>query len=142
LKSQAARILGSTDFLGNPLGLVNDVTEGVSGLINDGNVGALVQNVTFGLSNSAAKFAGTLSNGLGRVTMDERHEELRQRLLRQTGSSSDPLTAGLKGFGFGMLGGITSVFTQTYEGSDFILKMPLHSFQFDLIALQEYPAKA
>ena len=35
LKSQAARILGSTDFLGNPLGFVNDVTEGVSGFITE-----------------------------------------------------------------------------------------------------------
>ena len=55
LKSQAAKILGSVDFLGNPLGLFNDVTEGISGLINDGNVGGLLKNVTHGVSNSAAK---------------------------------------------------------------------------------------
>ena len=35
LKSQAAKILGSVDFLGNPLGLFNDVTEGISGLLNE-----------------------------------------------------------------------------------------------------------
>uniref|UniRef100_A0A0P6FFD1 Vacuolar protein sorting-associated protein 13D n=1 Tax=Daphnia magna TaxID=35525 RepID=A0A0P6FFD1_9CRUS len=116
LKSQAARILGSTDFLGNPLGFVNDVSEGVSGFLYEGNVGGLVQNVTFGLSNSAAKVTGSLSDGLGRVTMDERHEEVRQRLLKHTGQSSDHLVAGLKGFGFGILGGMTSIFTQTYEG--------------------------
>ncbi|KAJ9601170.1 hypothetical protein L9F63_000690, partial [Diploptera punctata] len=55
LKWQAAIILGSVDFLGSPLGFVNDVTEGVSGLLFEGNVQALVQNVTHGLSNSAAK---------------------------------------------------------------------------------------
>lgn len=55
LKSQAAKILGSVDFLGNPLGLFNDVTEGISGLINDGNVGGLLKNVTHGVSDSAAK---------------------------------------------------------------------------------------
>lgn len=55
MKSQAAKILGSVDFLGNPLGLFNDVTEGISGLINDGNVGGLLKNVTHGVSNSAAK---------------------------------------------------------------------------------------
>ena len=38
LLSQAVLILGSTDFLGNPLGFLNDVSEGVSGLI-DGNLG-------------------------------------------------------------------------------------------------------
>lgn len=58
---QAAIILGSTDFLGNPLGFVSDLSEGVSGLM-EGNVKGLVQNVTHGLSNSAAKFSGTLSH--------------------------------------------------------------------------------
>jgi hypothetical protein len=58
LKWQAASILGSVDFLGSPLGFVNDVTEGVSGLLFEGNVQALVQNVTHGLSNSAAKVTG------------------------------------------------------------------------------------
>ena len=107
----------STDFLGNPLGFVNDVTEGVSGLITEGNVSALVQNVTYGLSNSAVKVTGSLSEGLGRVTMDERHEEIRQRILRiHQGHSGDYLVAGLKGFGFGLLGGVTSVFSQTFEG--------------------------
>lgn len=60
LKWQAAIILGSVDFLGNPLGFVNDLSEGMSGLIYEGNVGALVKNVTHGISNSAAKVTGTL----------------------------------------------------------------------------------
>ncbi len=55
LKSQAAKILGSVDFLGNPLGLFSDVTEGISGLLNEGNVGGLIKNVAHGVSNSAAK---------------------------------------------------------------------------------------
>ena len=55
LKSQAAKILGSVDFLGNPLGLFNDVTEGLSGLLKDGNIGGLVKNVAHGVSDSTAK---------------------------------------------------------------------------------------
>lgn len=55
LISQAAQILGSVDFLGNPMGLVNDVSEGVSELIKYGNVGGLIRSVTHGVSNSAAK---------------------------------------------------------------------------------------
>lgn len=58
LKWQAGIILGSVDFLGNPIGFVNDLSEGVSGLIYDGNVKALVKNVAHGLSNSAAKVTG------------------------------------------------------------------------------------
>ena len=55
LKSQAAKILGSVDFLGNPLGLFNDVTEGLSGLLTEGNFGGLLKNVTHGTFNTAAK---------------------------------------------------------------------------------------
>lgn len=55
LISQAAQILGSVDFLGNPMGLLNDVSEGVSELIKYGNVGGLIRSVTHGVSNSAAK---------------------------------------------------------------------------------------
>ncbi|XP_025991490.2 vacuolar protein sorting-associated protein 13D isoform X1 [Solenopsis invicta] len=117
LKWQAAVILGSVDFLGNPLGFVSDVTEGVSGLIYEGSVKSLVKNVTHGISNSAAKVTESLSDGLGRVIMDERHEETRQRIRANTTGSSDHLVAGLKGFGFGLLGGVTSIFKQTYDGA-------------------------
>lgn len=54
LKSQAAKILGSVDFLGNPLGLLGDVAEGMSGLL-ELNIGGLLSNVTHGFSNTAAK---------------------------------------------------------------------------------------
>ena len=117
LKWQAAVILGSVDFLGNPLGFVNDVSEGVSSFILEGNVKTLVKNVTHGLSNSAAKVTETLSDGLGRVIMDERHEETRQRIRANTSGSSDHLLAGLKGLGFGILGGVTSIVKQTYDGA-------------------------
>lgn len=61
LISQAAQILGSVDFLGNPMGLLNDVSEGVSELIKYGNVGGLIRSVTHGVSNSAAKVSALRS---------------------------------------------------------------------------------
>lgn len=79
---QAGVILGSIDFIGNPLGLMNDVSEGISGLLSEGNVGALVKNVTHGLSNSAAKVTESLSDGLGKIAMDDYHEEMRQKIRR------------------------------------------------------------
>lgn len=113
---QAAVILGNVDFLGGPLGLVSDVSEGVSGLINERSVGALVMNVTHGLSNSAAKVTDALGDGLGRVLiMDEAHEETRQRIRKVTGSSH--LVAGIKGFGFGLIDGATGLFRHVYEGA-------------------------
>ncbi|XP_071050524.1 intermembrane lipid transfer protein Vps13D isoform X2 [Onthophagus taurus] len=118
LKWQAAVILGSVDFLGNPLGLVSDVSEGVNGFIREGNVGALVTNIAHGLSNSAAKVTESLSDGLGFVAMDEEHEEMRQRIRQvDSGRSRDHIYAGIKGLGFGVLGGATGIFKQVYEGA-------------------------
>lgn len=60
----------------------------------------------------------TLSDGLGLITMDEQHEERRRRIRTvKSGTSSGHLVAGLKGLGFGLIGGFTSVFKQTYEGA-------------------------
>src|SRR5690606_12304505 len=114
LKNQAAKILGSVDFLGNLIGFVNDMTEGINELI-DGNIGGMLMNISHGISDSTAKFTSVLSDSLGAVTMDQRHQEIRKR-LRQ-GGSSEPLKAGFYGLGFGILGGITSIITQTYEGA-------------------------
>lgn len=117
LVSQAVLILGSTDFLGNPLGFINDLTEGVSGLVSDGNVTGLIRNVAHGAANSAAKVTGTLSSGLSRVTLEERYDERRLMIRRNKGErGKEHLMAGLKGLGFGMLGGLTSVVTETYDG--------------------------
>lgn len=96
---------------------MNDVSEGVSGLIYEGSVKTLVKNVTHGISNSAAKVTESLSDGLGRVILDERHEEARQRIRANTTGSGDHIVAGLKGLGFGLLGGMTSIFKQTYDGA-------------------------
>lgn len=122
LKWQAASILGSVDFLGNPLGFANDLSEGVSSLLKEGNVKSLVKNVTHGISNSTAKLTETLSDGLGRVVFDDQHSETRQRILEVStalggNSTGDHLVAGLKGFGFGLLGGVTSIVKHTYNGA-------------------------
>uniref|UniRef100_A0A7G3B8M2 Putative vacuolar-sorting-associated 13 protein c-terminal n=2 Tax=Lutzomyia longipalpis TaxID=7200 RepID=A0A7G3B8M2_LUTLO len=119
LKWQAGSILGSVDFLGNPLGFANDVSEGVSGLIFEGSVKSLVKNVTHGISNSTAKLTETLSDGLGRVVLDDEDTETRQRILSTatTTNSTDHLVAGLKGLGFGLLGGVTSIVKHTYSGA-------------------------
>ncbi|XP_066547335.1 intermembrane lipid transfer protein VPS13D isoform X1 [Amia ocellicauda] len=115
LVGQAAQILGSVDFLGNPMGLLNDVTEGVSELIKYGNVGGLIRNVTHGVSNSAAKFAGTLSDGLGK-TMDNRHQSEREYIRYHGATSGEHLVAGIHGLAHGIIGGLTSVITSTVEG--------------------------
>jgi len=117
LVTQAAVILGSTDFLGNPLGFLNDVSEGVTMMIYEGSVGGLVKNVAHGLSNSAAKVTGTLGEGLGKTILDEKHEKRRRKIKEDhAGTSGEHLYAGFRGLGHGIVGGMTSVITQSYEG--------------------------
>ena len=56
IKSQAFLILGSMDFLGNPLGLVSDVASGVSGMLTlQPDVLGLVRDVTHGVSDTTSK---------------------------------------------------------------------------------------
>jgi len=99
--------MGSTDFLGNPVGLIRDLSEGFSGFVTDGNVGTLIKNVTHGAANSAAKVrnlkttdftltsfqvTGTLSAGLSKATLDQRYDEKRLMIRRKGAlkSSSSP----------------------------------------------------
>ena len=102
--------IGSTDFLGNPIGFLNDISEGVSGLVSEGNIGGLIKNVAHGAANSTAKVAGSLSYGISKATVHERYDERRLMLRKRRGEKSkEHLMAGLKGLGFGMLGGLTSI---------------------------------
>lgn len=64
LQGHALRILGTVDFLGNPIGLAADVADGLQDLVLEGSVGTLVSNVGYGLSNSISKvlFSFSLEN--------------------------------------------------------------------------------
>ena len=55
VRGQTANVLGSLDILGNPMGLIHDVSTGVEGLVKRGNLGGLLSNVAHGLSDTAAK---------------------------------------------------------------------------------------
>ncbi|XP_053397930.1 intermembrane lipid transfer protein VPS13D-like [Mercenaria mercenaria] len=116
LTGQAIKILGSVDFLGNPLGLVNDVAEGLSGLIEEGNVGGLAKGIFHGFSNSTAKVTGALSEGLSTVHMDSKHNTKRQQIRSRGTSSGSQFMSGLKGLGHGLYGGVKSI-VKPFEGA-------------------------
>jgi len=78
----------------------------------------LIRNCKLELVKYTIHFPETLSDGLGRVILDEPYEEARQRIKKaHSGSSRDHLWAGFKGLGFGVLGGVTSIIRQTYDGA-------------------------
>ena len=56
------KILGSVDFLGNPVGLISDVASGVSGVIAlQPDVVGLVRDVSHGLSDTTSKVSSAMS---------------------------------------------------------------------------------
>ncbi|CAF3567800.1 unnamed protein product [Adineta steineri] len=117
LKRQAFKILGSVDFLGNPLGLFNDVTDGVTSFLDHGNVAGLVKNVAHGVADSTSKFTGTLSYGLGKLALDEEHDDMREAIANNyRGSSIGHFIGGTVGLAAGFIGGLTSIITQPYKG--------------------------
>ncbi|KAA3672835.1 uncharacterized protein DEA37_0002492, partial [Paragonimus westermani] len=69
LRAHAVHIFGSVDFLGNPIGLINDLTSGISGLV-ELDVGSLIRHVAHGVGDSTAKgFVYGVGRGLlGTVT--------------------------------------------------------------------------
>ena len=78
--------------------------------MSDGNIGGLIKNVAHGTANSTAKLTGSLSYGISKATVHERYDERRLMLRRRRGEKSkEHLMAGLKGLGFGVLGGLTSI---------------------------------
>ena len=117
LKSHAMRILGSVDFLGNPLGLYADFLDSFSSVLSNGDFTELIFNLTHGVANSASKFTGSLSNELTELSMDEKHQETRETIRNNfSGGSVDHFIGGALGFAVGVVGGLTSVFSQTYRG--------------------------
>lgn len=54
LRAQALRIFGSVDVLGNPLGLMSDISSGICDLA-DMDFSGLVRNVAHGVGDSTAK---------------------------------------------------------------------------------------
>lgn len=99
---QVHKILGSADFLGNPVGLFNNISSGVmdifyepyQGLImNDrpqelgidlakGGLSFLKKSV-FGFSDSFSRFTGSVAKGLSMATMDEDYQQRRLYNLRR-----------------------------------------------------------
>lgn len=74
--------------------------------------------MTHGLSNSAAKVTGSLGDGLGLTTLDDRHEEERRKIREEaSGSSGEQFVAGLRGLKHGLIGGLSSIVVQSIDGA-------------------------
>ncbi|KAF7339474.1 hypothetical protein MSAN_02161700 [Mycena sanguinolenta] len=93
---QLYRILGSADFIGNPVGLFNNVSSGVAdifyepfnGVVMHGNkelgigiakgAASFVKKTVFGVSDSVTKFTSSVGKGLSAATFDSEYQQRRK----------------------------------------------------------------
>lgn len=90
-------MVGSADFLGNPVGLFNNVSSGVAAIFYEPiqgldmvdrpqdvavifakGAGSFIKKSVFGLSDSMAKFTGSMSKGLAAATLDKEFQDKRR----------------------------------------------------------------
>jgi vacuolar protein sorting-associated protein 13A/C len=132
-------ILGSADFLGNPVGLFNNVSSGVAdifyepyqGLVmtdrpQDLGIGiakgasSFVKKSVFGFSDSVAKFTGSMSKGLAAASLDKEFQDQR----RMSKSRNRPkhalygVTSGGNAFASSMASGIGGLARHPIQGAE------------------------
>ncbi|KAG7665092.1 VPS13 [[Candida] subhashii] len=135
---QLHNILGSADFLGNPVGLFNQISSGVLDIfyepyqgfvLNDnpqelgigiakGGLSFLKKSV-FGFSDSLAKVTGSIAKGLTVATMDQKFQE-RRRLNTKRNKPKHALygfASGANSFIDSIASGVTGVATAPIEGA-------------------------
>ncbi|KAK5580128.1 hypothetical protein RB653_000141 [Dictyostelium firmibasis] len=132
---QFYNILGSVDFLGNPVGLFRNFGTGVhdffvepaQGLVKSPadftkglakGTSSFVKNSVYGTFNTLSKLTGTLGTGVATLSFDEKY--LQERKLHQARKPShvgEGLAMGGIGLGRGILQGITGIVTKPVEGA-------------------------
>lgn len=137
--SQVHKILGSADFLGNPVGLFNNLSSGVVDIfyepyqgfvMNDrpqdlgiglarGTASFLKKSV-FGFTDSFAKVTGSLGKGLSAATMDKAYQD-RRRMTQFRNKPKHALygvTAGATQLAASITSGIEGVVMRPIEGAE------------------------
>jgi vacuolar protein sorting-associated protein 13A/C len=99
--AQIYRVLGSADFLGNPVGLFNNISSGFSdifyepyqGIVMHGNkdIGlgiargatSFAKKTVFGITDSMTKFTSSIGKGLSAATLDAEYQSKRRMTQRR-----------------------------------------------------------
>ena len=132
-------VLGSADFLGNPVGLFNNISSGVADIFYEPYAGlvmtdrpqelgigiakgasSFVKKSVFGFSDSMAKFTGSMSKGLAAATMDKEYQDQR-RMSKNRNRPKHALygiTSGGNAFATSMASGIGGLARHPLEGAE------------------------
>lgn len=132
---QIHKILGSADFLGNPVGLFNNISSGVTDIFYEPYQGLILSDkpeefgigiakgaasfakkTVFGFSDSFSKFTGSLSKGLAAASLDKQFQD-RRRITRARNRPKHAL--------YGVTAGANSFFTSVASGVGGLARKPL-----------------
>lgn len=137
---QVHKILGSADFLGNPVGLFNNLSSGVmdafyepyQGVIMSGDrpeqlglgiakgATSFMKKSVFGFSDSFSKVTGSIAKGLAEATMDKQFQD-RRRMTRARNRPKHALygvQAGANSFVSSLASGVGGLARKPLEGAE------------------------
>lgn len=136
---QVHKILGSADFLGNPVGLFNNISSGVADIFYEPYQGfimsdkpeqlgigiakgatSFVKKSVFGVSDSLSKVTGSISKGLVAATMDKQFQD-RRRMTRSRNRPKHALygvTAGANSLVSSLASGVGGLARKPLEGAE------------------------
>ncbi|KAF2178337.1 vacuolar protein sorting-associated protein 13 [Zopfia rhizophila CBS 207.26] len=132
-------VIGSADFLGNPVGLFTNVSSGVADIFYEPYQGlvksdrpeelgigiakgasSFVKKSVFGFSDSMAKFTGSMSKGLSAATLDKEFQDQR-RMSRSRNRPKHALygiTSGGNAFASSLASGIGGLARHPIQGAE------------------------
>ncbi|PSN61047.1 vacuolar protein sorting-associated protein 13 [Corynespora cassiicola Philippines] len=132
-------VIGSADFLGNPVGLFTNVSSGVADIFYEPYQGlvksdrpeelgigiakgasSFVKKSVFGFSDSMAKFTGSMSKGLSAATLDKEFQDQR-RMSRSRNRPKHALygiTAGGNAFASSLASGLGGLARHPIQGAE------------------------
>ena len=136
---QVHKVLGSADFLGNPVGLFNNISSGVADIFYEPYQGfimsdrpeqlgigiakgatSFVKKSVFGVSDSFSKFTGSIAKGLAEATMDKQFQD-RRRMTRSRNRPKHALygvQAGANSFVSSVASGVGGLARKPLEGAE------------------------
>lgn len=135
--TQVHKIIGSADFLGNPVGLVSTLGSGVTdlfyepyqGLVSDRpqDVGiglargglSLARKTISGFTGTFSKFTGSLAKGLSAATLDTSYQQRRRTAIARNKPKHaiSGVSTGAMQLYSGVKSGITGVVDKPWEGA-------------------------
>ncbi|XP_078070643.1 intermembrane lipid transfer protein VPS13A isoform X2 [Mustelus asterias] len=134
IKQLYVLVLG-LDVLGNPFGLIRDLSEGVEAFFYEPYQGAiqgpeefmegmalgvkaLVGGAVGGIAGAASRITGAMAKGVAAMTMDEEYQQRRREAMnRQPSGIKEGIARGGKGLVSGFVSGITGIVTKPIKGA-------------------------